>query len=226
MMQLVRFKGTPSPDGRYFGPFTSSQKAREMFDLIRRTFPLRQCTDEEFARRTRPCLLYQIKRCLAPCVNLCSHEGYDVNVANAARLLKGQNHELIAELKKEMQRASDALEFEKAHEVLKKIRLLESFKETQKVEAISQANVDVVGLFREGGDAVITILLYRDAKLVDALHFEFQNIVGMDSELLQSFLLQHYITDATSEILVSHPIEDSGVISEILTRERKKRSRF
>jgi excinuclease ABC subunit C len=71
---LVRYRGRPEPDGLYFGPYTSAYAARDTLDLIQRIFPLRQCSDQEFARRTRPCILYDMKRCIAPCVSKCTKE--------------------------------------------------------------------------------------------------------------------------------------------------------
>lgn len=88
MVRLVRYKGTPKEDGLYFGPYTSAFAARQTYELITRLFPIRQCSDEELKRRTRPCLLYSIKRCIAPCVNKCTKEEYDTYVNGAIDFLK------------------------------------------------------------------------------------------------------------------------------------------
>lgn len=226
MMNLVRYKGRVPTDAEYFGPFTNSQKARQMFDLIARLFPLRQCSDEEFNRRVRPCLLYQIKRCLAPCVNFCTKEEYQSNVRNAEKMLTGRHLDLIRELKKEMDLAADALEFEKAAILLKKIRLIESMKEVQQVEAISSDSLDVLASFRTGTEVVITKLVYRTSKLIDARHFVFENVAEDDSELMQSFLLQHYLKEdelIAREIILSHPVADLEVISEIISDRHEKK---
>ncbi len=106
MIRLIRYKGTPKEDGLYFGPYTSAYAARQTYELLTRLFPLRQCSDEELKRRTRPCLLYAIKRCIAPCVDKCTKEEYDTFVDGAMKFLKGQDKEILKELYAEMQKAS------------------------------------------------------------------------------------------------------------------------
>ncbi len=225
MMAITRYKGKPPKGADYFGPYTNATKARTMFDLISRLFPLRQCSDEEFQRRERPCLLYQIKRCLGPCVKFCSEKEYTNNVENAKKLLSGHTKELVRVLKKEMDEAARELEFEKAALYLKKIRALETVQDTQNVEAISADSVDVIALYRKNQDVVITKLLYRDSKLMDFRHFEFENIVEDDTELLHSFLLQHYLkVDELMgrQVLISSsiPINDLEIIAEIISDAR------
>src|SRR5690606_21993723 len=112
-------------DGLYFGPYTNALAARQIYDLILRLFPLRQCSDAELMSRKRPCLLYDIKRCSAPCMNLCTEEEYQHHVDAAVRLLKGQDKELLRELKMAMDKASARLEFEKAGDLLKTIQQIE-----------------------------------------------------------------------------------------------------
>src|SRR3989344_278415 len=111
MIRLVRFKEKPKDGGIYFGPYTNALAARQTFDLIARLFPLRQCSDGELMSRTRPCLLYDIKRCIAPCVGKCTEEEYARHVQAAMRLLKGQDKEVLKELQRRMEIASEALEF-------------------------------------------------------------------------------------------------------------------
>ena len=86
MIQLVRYKGKPKKEGLYFGPYTSAYAARQTFELMTRLFPLRQCSDQELKRRTRPCLLYGIKRCIAPCVGFCTKEEYQLSGRQSDRL--------------------------------------------------------------------------------------------------------------------------------------------
>jgi excinuclease ABC subunit C len=227
LIQLARYKGQAPNDGTYFGPYTSAQRARQMFELISRLFPLRQCSDEEFARRKRPCLLYQIKRCLGPCVGLCTEKEYEANVESAKRLLRGRDQELISELKAQMQEASAKLEFEKAHEILKKIELLESMQISQAVERVHDAtSLDVLGLYREAGSVVITKLIYRASKLIGSANFEFEDIADDDSELLQSFILQHYLREEeelAQEIILSINVPDMEIVEEILSEKRGKK---
>lgn len=221
MMQLVRYKGKTPKDGSYFGPYTSTQAARRAFDLISRLFPLRQCSDEEFARRQRPCILYQMKRCPAPCVHYCTKEAYQEHVNKAKALLLGKNRELVQLLKHDMQKASDLLEFEKANEYLKKIHWLEQVAEKQNVDAVSRPDADVIALYREGGLAVITTLYYRESKLIGTHHFLIEEPFQEDDELLSSYLVQHYLIESLpEEIIVAHEVWLHGAIQELLHEQR------
>ena len=108
MIRLVRGKGKPKESGAYFGPYTNALAARQTYDLILRLFPLRQCSDAELASRKRPCLLYDIKRCIAPCTGQCTHEEYQNYVDGAIRLLKGQDKELLKELRQKWKKHPNA----------------------------------------------------------------------------------------------------------------------
>ena len=103
-VKLVRYRGTPEPDGLYFGPYTSAQAARQTLDLLNRLFPLRQCSDQELARRVRPCLLYQMKRCVGPCGQKCTKEEYQHHLDRTIKFLRGQDKEVLRDLYDEMKR--------------------------------------------------------------------------------------------------------------------------
>lgn len=207
MIRVIRYKGKPKNDGIYFGPYTNALAARQTFDLISRLFPLRQCSDAELANRKRPCLLYDIKRCIAPCVNKCTEEEYAVHVESAIRLLKGQDKEVLAELKKRMEAASNALEFEKASTFLQMIHQLEHVTEVQHVDHPAAKNCDVIGLYREADAVMIALLFFREGKLIGSEHFSFHLIASNTSEIIESFLLQHYknLPKIPAEIFI--PIE-------------------
>jgi len=219
MIQLVRFKGAPPKDGTYYGPYTSATAARQMYDLIGKLFPLRQCSDDEFARRKRPCILYQIKRCSAPCVGLVSAEEYHGYIQGAQRLICGQNEEVLKLLEREMQQASDALEFEKAQKLLEKKELLEEIVQCQRVDSVTREDADVWGLFREGADVIVTKLLWRQGKLIGSHHFDFENAFQPTDELLESFLVQHYLIEKgrVKEVLLSQEIPDKEALCEVIS---------
>lgn len=218
MIQLVRFKGTPAKDGTYFGPYTSATAARQMFDLIGTLFPLRQCSDEEFARRKRPCMLYQLKRCCGPCVGLVSQEEYKGYLDSAARLIRGQNQEVLAMLQDQMMQASEALEFEKAQSFLEKITLLKGIVEGQRVDSVTREDMDVWGVFREGADVVITKLMWRSGKLIGSHHFDFDNAFQPTDELLESVLVQHYLNEKSpaSAIFLAEPVASTEALAEVI----------
>jgi len=218
MVELVRFKGKAPKDGTYFGPYTNATAARQMFDLIGKLFPLRQCSDEEFARRTRPCILYQIKRCSAPCVGLVSKQQYEEYVDGAMRLIRGQNEEVLTALEHEMHQASEALEFEKAQSLLEKIELLQEIVQGQRVDSVQRDDADVWGLFREGGFVVVTKLMWRNGKLIGSHHFDFDNAFQPTDELLESVLVQHYLDEKGPELLLAEPVADIEALSSVIGR--------
>lgn len=219
MVQLVRYKGKPKPDGQYFGPYTSAYAARQTLDLIHRLFPLRQCSPQEFARRTRPCILFDMQRCVAPCVDRCTKTDYDAHVRNAIQFLKGQNQEVLAGLRDEMQKASESLEFERAAAVLNTIRYIEQTIETQRVVKVGGGDSDLYGVFREGGEVMVSQMLYREGRLMGSKNYGFSDLAQDDSELLESLLMQRYETvdEIPDEILLPVEIEDPQAIAEILT---------
>ncbi len=106
-LEIARYRGHPPKDGLYFGPYTSANAARTTLEWMRRLFPMRQCSDQEFAKRKRPCILYGMKRCPAPCVGLCTPEEYEKNVQSVIKFLRGQDKELIAELIKEIEQCAE-----------------------------------------------------------------------------------------------------------------------
>lgn len=227
MIRLVRYKGTPKADGLYFGPYTSAYSARQTYELLTRLFPLRQCSDDELKRRTRPCLLYSIKRCIAPCVGKCTKEEYDTFVDGAVKFLKGQDKEILKQLYAEMKTASEKMEYERAAALLQTIRQIEHVVESQAlVVKVNGKNSDALALYRQGEEVMLVQLLFREGKLVGSEHYPFTNILEDDEDLLSSFILQHYQHQEglPEEILLPIPLKDADLISEILSDSHKNLS--
>lgn len=227
MVRLIRYKGVPKEDALYFGPYTSAFAARQTFELITRLFPLRQCTDEELKRRTRPCLLYDIKRCIAPCVNKCTKEEYMTLVDGVINFLKGKDKEILKSLYDEMKKASESLEYERAAAILQTIRQIEHVIQTQAlVVKVNGKNSDALAIYREGEEVMLMQLLFREGKLVGSEHYSFSNILEEDHELLASFILQHYRHQEglPDEILIPTALNEAETLSEILAdiHQRKK----
>jgi excinuclease ABC subunit C len=222
MIRVVRYKGKPKEKGLYFGPYPHAHGARETLDLISRLFPLRQCSDEELKRRTRPCLLYSIKRCIAPCVDFCTKEAYDLFVDGAIRFLRGQDKEILKRLRADLEKASESLEFERAAALLKTIQQIELIlSHDQLVAKATGEDTDVLAVHLEGCNATLVQLLWREGKLTGAEHYEFSHIAENEGELLCSFILQHYQSLETipREILLSHPVDLAGALSDILQEQ-------
>lgn len=224
MVHLMRYKGKPKPDGLYFGPYTSAYAARQTLDLIHKVFPLRQCSDQELARRTRPCILHDMKRCVAPCVGLCSKEEYDDKVKTVTQFLRGQNQEVIKALKEDMEKASEALEFERASVILNTIRYIEATIETQRVVKVNGHDSDFYGVFREGEEVMVSQILYRGGRLMGTKNHGFSGLAQDDAELLESLIMQRYeeVDEIPDEILLPVSLSDHEALEEILTSRKGK----
>jgi excinuclease ABC subunit C len=223
-VMVTRYRGAQKNDGLYFGPYTSAFSARTTLELIQKVFPLRQCSDQEFAKRERPCILYDMKRCLAPCVNLCTKETYDAHVLDVIKFLKGQNKELIQSLYKKMEKESQALEFEKAKETLSLIESIEKTLEKQLVEKPLGEDCDVLGLFREADLVTLSQLLIRDGKLTQTYHYNFTQIEPNDEEVYKAFLMQLYLKESPPQtILLPILLEDKEALEEILSSKEGRK---
>lgn len=220
--KIVRYRGEPKKDGLYFGPYTSAESARETLDLLHLLFPLRQCSDQELIRRTRPCLLYQIKRCIAPCVNLCSKKEYESQVERTIKFLRGDTKDVLKALTEEMESFSSRLEFEKAAEVHEKIKHITKTLEKQYVDRPLGIDADVIATYREADECVLVQMIYRGGKLIASNPYSFQKVVETDSELCSFFIVQHYQIEKEipPTLIVPEGIESVAAIEEIL-KERK-----
>lgn len=217
MISLIRYKGKLKKDAEYFGPYTSAHDARQTLDLLQKIFPLRQCSDQELIRRTRPCILYGMKRCSAPCVGLITKEHYDTYVNDAIKFLKGQSKTVLDKLKKDREEASEAMDFEKA-EILH--RLIFSVEKTLQSQAVDKPTygitADVLGIFRKGDEVVLSQLIFIEGRLSAYIHHNFTKILESDSELLESFILQTYTENLPKQILLPISLENKADIEEIL----------
>jgi len=225
MVSLVRYRGKPKPDGLYFGPYTSAYAARQTLDLLQKLFPMRQCSDQELVRRTRPCILYDMKRCIAPCVHKCTKEEYTDLVDHTIKFLRGQDKEVLQALYTEMDQAAIALDFEKAAMLLKTIQQIEKTIEGQKVDKPMGGDADILAVYRQGDEVVLTQMVVRVGRLEGTQHHNFTKIAEDDPELLQSFILQHYQghPNPPHEILTPIQLEDSPVIEEIISTDQKRK---
>ncbi len=196
-IKIVRIKKYPqqktSSPAHYFGPYTNAKAARHILHLILKLFPLRQCSDSEFASRKRPCLLYDIKKCLAPCTGKCSQAEYQKHIKQASELLKGHNKKLLKELKGQMQVFSQKTEYEKAQNTLDLINRIKHICEIQNVENLAFANSDAIGYFTQKNEIIIAILSYREGRLIASEHFSFSFYLKNVEETLENFILQYYL---------------------------------
>jgi excinuclease ABC subunit C len=215
-LTLVRLHKNQKIKGELFGPYTSAKAAKDVLDLVLNLFPLRQCSDLELLNRSRPCILYEMKKCLAPCTKKCTQKEYNAKVQEISSFLKGQNKKILQMLKQEMHTASEHLEFEKAKILLEKIRKIEHILDSQHVQTSAKESMDVLGIYQEGSSTLITKLLYREGMLIGSQHFSFSNILSTPEELFESFLLQHYQERMPKKILLPLPLPHQKQMEEIL----------
>jgi excinuclease ABC subunit C len=225
MIRVVRFKGKPPAGNLYFGPYAHGYAARQTLELLRHLFPLRQCSDRELAARTRPCILYDMKRCIAPCVNRCTHDEYHHLVRQVVQFLRGQDKAVLQELKMDLEKAIENLEFEHANRIHYTIQYIEKTLEKQKVENAGLGDLDVLGIYREADRVALSQLIFREGKLMNAHERFFLHNAQTDEELLSSFILQTYSESdwVPHEILLPINIHETEELSQLISTGKKRK---
>ncbi len=217
----VLFVRRPSKDGRNFGPYTNVRSVRETMKFLRKLFPVRTCSlDLSGELNYRPCLLYHIGRCGAPCAGLQSEEEYDRLIDEVTLFLEGRQQRLIPELRAKMEAAAQNLEFERAARLRDQIQALESVVERQKVVNEGGLDQDVIGMAREGDAICVQIFFVRDGKLTGRDHFFLEGgAETSDQEALTAFVKQYYSesTFVPKEVLLPEELEEMGVLAEWLS---------
>lgn len=216
--QIKKHRGARKEKGEYFGPFASAGAVNRTLTQLQRVFLLRNCSDAMFASRTRPCLMFQIKRCSAPCVGKVSEADYARLVADAERFLQGRNTDVQANLAAEMSAASEAMEFERAAALRDRIRALTQVQSAQGINPRGVAEADVVALHMEGGQACVQVFFIRAHQSWGNRDFYPRTGAGADeAEVMQAFLAQFYDDKEPPRlILLSHPVEDADLMAELL----------
>ncbi|HEY2524748.1 MAG TPA: excinuclease ABC subunit UvrC, partial [Candidatus Binataceae bacterium] len=214
--------------GKYFGPFGSADGLRETIDVIRKVFPLRTCSDGVFRNRARPCIEYQIKRCLGPCCLPVDRAEYEDHLRAAQMLLEGRNLEVLKQLRERMHGHAGRLEFEEAARLRDQVRAIEKTVERQTVLHHWGIDQDVFGLYREGGFIEAIVLMVRGGKLTNTQGWSFQDLEFADEDVLADLLTQFYsgARVAPDEVIVPVALEDADVRAELLGERRGKKVEF
>ncbi len=208
----------------YFGPFPSALAVRNTLKLIYKLFPLRSCKDAKFKNRTRPCINYQMGRCLAPCVGKVDAHTYEEIVKEVRLFLEGKDHELIRILRGKMKEKSDRLDFEGAARIRDQIQSIEKVIEKQHVVSKGFLDQDVIGFHRNGGIGVQTLFV-RNGMLMGGRFFSLSHQNWPDEEIISSFVNQFYGEGKfiPQEILLPFSIQDHELIEQWLTERKGNR---
>lgn len=211
----------PKDDGaKYFGPYHTATTARRTLQFVQRSFPLRTCTDAVLRSRKKPCLLYQLKRCVAPCVNLCTKDAYDDILQDAVLFLGGKDRELQGRLTLQMTALAEAERFEEAARVRDLLTAVRASLDRQVVADVRMGDRDAWGLHREGDRGAIACLPVRGGLAREPMVFPFAGELGEDPELLTATLNRWYREEGTAPAEVLVPVELPAVIAEILSELR------
>jgi excinuclease ABC subunit C len=224
--RVERTRKLPADGSRYFGPYASASSVDEAMNLIRRIFPFRTCTldiHEGVKAIDRPCLLYHIKRCQAPCVGYISKADYGADIEQIERFLEGRQEVVARELTRQMQAASDATEYERAAALRDKVKAVERTMESQKMAAHKTTEEDVLGLAREDNQAAVQLFAVRGGKMVGRDVFLLDAPRETDDATVLGGFVQQYYERATSippELLVPCLPDDAPELEEYLTGRR------
>ena len=216
--RLSLYRGRTNIKDQLFGPYASAGSVRVMLAQLQKIVPVRQCDNNTFKNRSRPCLQYQIKRCSAPCVNVISKSEYDEDVKRLIQVLDGKESEISEHFASEMDKASERLDFEAAAVFRDRVLALRRLQERQYISD-GQHNVDVVTLLDKAGMLLFSVMKIRGGHNLGSRHFSEKNPLGLAlGEVMQKLLVQHYQSQSIpGEIILTPAVSDLDLLQAGLT---------
>ena len=223
--QIKKHRGAKKEKGNYYGPFASAGAVNRTLAQLQRFFLLRDCSDSQFESRSRPCLQYQIKRCCAPCVGYVKADEYATLVRDAERFLGGKSTHIQAELAKDMQVASENMEFERAAALRDRIKAMTQVQSSQGINPQGVPEADVIALHMEAGQACVQVFFIRGNQKWGNRDY-YPRIVGdvSTTEVMQAFVGQFYSDrEPPRMVLLSDKIEDPDLMADALAGKLGRR---
>lgn len=216
--RVSKHRGAKAQKGKYFGPFVSAGSVDDTIVLLQKAFLLRSCSDNIFKNRTRPCLQYQIKRCCAPCVDYISKSAYAELTRQAQDFLAGKSRQIQEELLREMQAASEAMDYERASILRDRIRSITQVQQQSKLSSAAVSDADLIALARDGDSCCIQIFSFRGGcNYGSKNYFPSNTKEHTGSEIISSFIAGFYQNQPVPKlILVSEQLEEVSLLEEAL----------
>ena len=222
--QIKRHRGKKNKEGFYFGPFASAGSANWTIKMLQKIFLLRVCDETTFKNRKRPCILYQIKRCSAPCVGYIEKNDYKNSVENAIKFVSGRSRDIQKNLSREMEEASEKLDFEKASILRDRIKSLNIIQSSQRINEANLIEADVIAAHKESGKTCIQVFFYRAKQnWGNQAYFPKHDPDQDTSEIMSSFLMQFYENKNVPKLIIlNNNIKEKKLIEQTLSRKEKK----
>ncbi|GAB4151472.1 MAG: excinuclease ABC subunit UvrC [Sphingomonadales bacterium] len=217
--QIAKHRGARKGEGRFYGPFASAGAVNGTLNTLQRVFLLRSCSDTVFEGRSRPCLLYQIKRCAAPCVDRIDKPAYDQLVADARDFLEGRSKDIQRKLAADMQAASDALEFERAAALRDRLRALAQIQARQDINLASLGDADIIAVAQQGGASCVQLFFIRNGLNWGSwASFPRHDKDAGEAAVLAAFISQFYDNKPPPKrLLLSHRLDEPALLAEALS---------